>query len=158
MICPHCATATVPGAAYCQSCGHDLAGFVTPLPHSASTAEPDAMDTPEAVSQRMADSEFVFFGWVLSLIVLVLAWVIYRKYGTFNPVLMAGLFVVYLWVFLLVRLEQLAQSIGKWPVSWVYSSLMLPVLGNFISFYFLYRSAKLKMSVNYFQSEPPTHP
>ncbi len=140
VFCPECAKATLSGAAYCQHCGHDLSK------HAINSAVAiDTMETAESVTQHLSAAEFVFYLWLTSLAALGLASAVYKIYNLLDLLLVALLFVAYIWVFLLVRLDQLASAIGKNPVSSVYSSLLLPLAGNFISYYALRQSAQLRI-------------
>jgi hypothetical protein len=105
----------------------------------------DKVDTLETLARCLADTELIFYAWVLSLVIFGWTGFTYKTYDTLTPLLIAGLLVSYIWIFLLVRLDQLASAVGKSPSTWVYSSLLLPVLGNCVSFYFLHQCAESKI-------------
>jgi hypothetical protein len=111
-----------------------------------SSAHLRKVETVDTISQYLMDTEFVFHAWLASLIALVAMIFVYRIYGILDVLLITGLLVAYIWVFLLVKLDQLASAVGKNPAFCVYSSLLLPLLGNFMSFYFLRQSAQLKIN------------
>ena len=48
---------------------------------------------------------------------------------------------IYLWVLLLAKLDQLASRIEKIPHNLVYKSLLIPVLGTFVSYHFIQHHA-----------------
>ncbi len=137
-VCPNCATTTLFGAAYCPHCGHGLARNDTPPPVKPA-------ETAETIAQTLTDTQFVFTIWVASLALLVMTGIVHKLYGMLDVLLISGLLMFYIWAFLLVKLDQLANAVGKNPAFWVYCSLLLPLMGNFISFYLLRQYARLKI-------------
>lgn len=131
------------GAAYCQHCGHGLARNDAPPPVLPLRVKP--AETAETITQTLTDTQFVFYVWVASLAVLATTSVVHKIYGMLDMLLIAGLLMFYIWAFLLVKLDQLANALGKNPALCVYSSLLLPLLGNFISFYLLRQCARLRI-------------
>jgi len=137
-VCPNCATTTMFGAAYCPHCGHGLVRNDAPPPVKPA-------ETAETIAQTLSDTQFVFHIWVASLALLLATGIVHKVYGILDMLLISGLLMFYIWAFLLVKLDQLANAVGKNPALCVYSSLLLPLLGNFISFYLLRQCARLKI-------------
>lgn len=101
-------------------------------------------ETPETITRQLADTDSAFYAWALSWTVLGATGALHAMYAAFNLVPIAVFIVLYAWICLLAKLDQLAGALGKSPSLWVYGTLVLPVIGTIMGYYVIGRFAVQK--------------
>ncbi len=95
------------------------------------------------LSALLKDSTRLYIAWMAALASSVAMIVLYRPLGIMLSGLLISVFVLcYLWVLLLVRLDQLVTLVGKNPRAWVYLPLALPIVGTMLSYFCVWIVAK----------------
>jgi uncharacterized membrane protein YhdT len=88
----------------------------------------------------LRDIRFIYGLWLIALILVVALGVVSKFINLFPGLLVATFIFIYVWVLLVVRMDQLATMIGK--PSWLgYASFALPVVGTIWVYSYLINSA-----------------
>jgi len=101
-------------------------------------------ETPVTITRQLADTDFAFYAWVLSWAVLGAVGALHAMYAISSFVPIAVFLVLYVWIYMLAKLDQLAGALGKSPSLWVYGTLVLPVIGTIMGYYVISRIAVQK--------------
>ena len=88
------------------------------------------------------DSRNYFYLWFANLVFMLLIMMFHQYIDVQIYVVITTFLFIYLWVLLLAKLDQLASRIEKIPHNLVYKTLLLPVLGTFVSYHFIQHHAE----------------
>jgi Ca2+/Na+ antiporter len=93
------------------------------------------------LAELIKDSRNYFHLWFANLVFMLLIMMFHRYIDVQIYVVITTFLFIYLWVLLLAKLDQLASRIEKIPHNLVYKSLLIPVLGTFVSYHFIQHHA-----------------
>jgi hypothetical protein len=93
------------------------------------------------------DSRHIFYLWLTVLIIMLSMMILHRHINMLVFIEIATFLFIYLWVLLIARLDQLANSINLTPNNLAFLGILIPVLGTFACYHFIqYRAEQITRS------------
>jgi len=127
--CPNCDKKIAPDASFCHHCGHCLIKD-EPTSQMVNSTPYD----PEAINQAFVSTTNLYMLWFFTFSLVIASGIFYHFYHQSSPLIATGVIFFYCWIFLISKLDALANLLHKKSSVLVYAGLLLPVLGTIISY------------------------
>lgn len=136
-LCRHCDKSVLGDAEFCHHCGKLLRTDI-----SEEAASEKAKIKPERVSALLKETRDLFLIWYCCITFIFASALIDFFYHKTTPIIIASVCFVYVWIFLIAKMDQLAIAIRHTPKQIAYLSLLLPIIGTIICYQKIDRAAR----------------
>lgn len=124
--CPHCDKAIIDDADFCHHCGHCL---IEDVISSTPKNNLNAIN-PEYLKQSLKEANNLFLIWCCCISFLGASGLIYVAYQSVSAIIISTVALIYVWIFLTSKLDDLAIQLQYRPKQIAFFSLLIPFIGT----------------------------
>ena len=139
-FCRHCDKPVLDDAEFCHHCGKLL---LTDISEEAQLEKAPA--NPEHLKALLKETNNLFFIWCCCISFMGATALIYYFYHSITPIIIGGVGFVYVWIFLIAKLDELAIAIRHTPKQIAYLSLLIPIVGTIFCYQRIDSAARLSV-------------
>lgn len=139
-FCRHCDKAVLDHADFCHHCGKLLRTDISEEAHLEK-----ASVNPEHLKALLKETNNLFLIWCCCISFMGATALIYFFYHSITPIIIGGVGFVYVWIFFIAKLDELAIAIRHTPKQIAYLSLLIPIIGTIFCYQKIDSAARLSV-------------
>jgi hypothetical protein len=139
-FCRHCDKPVLDDAEFCHHCGKLLLTDISEEAHLEK-----APVNPEHLKALLKETSNLFLIWCCCISFMGATALIYYFYHSVTPIIIGSVAFVYVWIFLIAKLDELAIAIRHTPKQIAYLSLFIPIIGTIFCYQKIDNAARLRV-------------